>query len=62
MKIVGVVQARMGSTRLPGKVLKRIDQKPMLQVLLERLATSRLLDKTYVATTIEKQDDEIVAL
>ena len=62
MMIVGIIQARMGSTRLPGKVLKKIDQKPMLQVLLERLASSRLLDKIYVATTIEKRDDEIVAL
>ena len=51
MKIVGLVQARMGSTRLPGKVLKKIIDKPMIELLLERLSKSNELDEIVVATS-----------
>ncbi len=62
MKIVATIQARMGSTRLPGKVLKRIVGKPMLALQIERIQQSRLIDEIIVATTTEPQDDAIVAL
>ena len=45
MKIVGLIQARMGSTRLPGKVLKKIVGKPMIELLLKRLSKSDELDE-----------------
>ena len=45
MKIVALVQARMGSTRLPGKVLKSIVNKPMIELLLTRLSQSGELDE-----------------
>ena len=45
MKIVAIVQARMGSSRLPGKVLKPIVNKPMIELLLTRLSQSRELDE-----------------
>jgi len=47
MKIVALVQARMGSTRLPGKVLKSIVNKPMIELLLTRLSQSSELDRRY---------------
>lgn len=60
MKIVASIQARLGSIRLPGKVLKEINGKPMLWHHIQRLKYSRLLDDIIVATTINKNDDEIV--
>jgi len=61
MKIVASIQARLGSSRLPGKVLKEINGKPMLLRHIERLKESRLLDDIIVATTTNKNDDKIVA-
>lgn len=55
-----ILQARMGSSRLPGKVLKPILNAPMLEYLLRRL--NQLPLKTIVATTSEPQDDPIARL
>jgi spore coat polysaccharide biosynthesis protein SpsF len=44
LKVVCIVQARMASTRLPGKVSKKIEGKPMLEHLIERLKRSKLID------------------
>jgi len=60
MKIIATIQARMGSTRLPGKVLKDICGKPMLLWQVERIKKSRLIDDVIIATTLSPQDDEIV--
>lgn len=60
MKITATIQARMGSTRLPGKVLMAIAGKPMLQWQIERLKNCRLIDRIVVATSINPHDDEIV--
>jgi spore coat polysaccharide biosynthesis protein SpsF len=60
MKIAASIQARLGSTRLPGKVLKSINGKPMLLHHIERLRRSRLVDDVIVATTTNKKDDAIV--
>lgn len=61
MNITASIQARLGSTRLPGKVLKDICGKPMLQWQVERLQRSRLLDAVVVATTTNPRDDAIEA-
>ncbi len=60
MKYLVIVQARMGSTRLPGKVLKKIGEKTALELLLERVSLSHKLDDIVVATTINKEDLAIV--
>lgn len=62
MKIAAIVQARMLSTRLPGKVLMDLAGKPALQRMIERLRESKHLDDIIVATTINKTDDPIVEL
>jgi len=59
MKIVALVQARMGSTRLPGKVLKSIVNKPMIELLLTRLSQSSELDEIVVAASEEVQNDKL---
>lgn len=62
MKIVAIVQARMGSTRLPGKVLKDLLGEPVLVRDINRLQRSTLLDLIVIATTTHSADDPIVSL
>ena len=62
MKVVALVQARMGSTRLPGKVLRAIVGKPMIELLLARLSQSSELDEIVVATSEELQNDKLQSL
>lgn len=61
MHIEAFIQARMRSTRLPGKVLKEVLGKPLLEFLIERLASSKELDAIVVLTTREMADDSIAA-
>lgn len=57
MKVIAVVQARMGSVRLPGKVLMPIAGVPAIDLLLKRLGSSRTIDQVIVATSSSQQDD-----
>jgi len=61
-KVVGIIQARMGSTRLPGKVMADIRGRPMLWHVVGRTRAAATLDEVVVATTTEAADDVIVAL
>jgi spore coat polysaccharide biosynthesis protein SpsF len=58
-KVLGVIQSRMGSTRLPGKALEDIAGKPILLRIYERLRASKMIGKVVVATTTAAGDDEI---
>jgi spore coat polysaccharide biosynthesis protein SpsF len=62
MRRVVVVQARMTSTRLPGKVLMDLAGKPMLERELERLGDCREADEISLAVTTNSDDDPLVAL
>ena len=62
MKIVVVVQARMGSTRLPGKVLMPLANRPLLYRMLERVVAARTPSIVVVATTVDRHDDVIAAV
>ena len=60
MNIGAIIQARMGSTRLPGKILTKIADKPMLWHVIQRTAESSLMNKIIIATTTNSADDCIV--
>lgn len=60
MKIVATIEARMTSTRLPGKVLKPCVGRPMMELLVERVRRSRLIDEIVISTTVNQTDDVLV--
>ena len=56
-KIVASIEARMGSSRLPGKVMLDIEGKPAIGRLIERLSKSKLINDLIIATTTNVKDD-----
>lgn len=60
MKVVAIVQARMGSTRLPNKVMKLIGGVPMIELLLARLAKSKEIDQIVLATSTDERNTPLV--
>jgi spore coat polysaccharide biosynthesis protein SpsF len=59
--VIGIIQARMGSSRLPGKVMLDLEGKPALARVHARAARAESLDKILVATSSEEEDDPIAA-
>jgi spore coat polysaccharide biosynthesis protein SpsF len=59
MKVIAIVQARMASSRLPGKVLLELGGKPMLAWVIERAALASTVDSVVVATTQAPSDDPV---
>lgn len=62
MRVIAIIQARMCSSRLPGKVLRKVLGKPLLEYQLERVKRSKLIDEIVVATTDQTIDNPIVFL
>lgn len=58
-KVAAIVQARFGSTRLAGKILKEISNKPMLWHIVNRLSHSKLINQIIIATTTLPDDDQV---
>ena len=61
-KVAVILQARMSSSRLPGKVLEDIAGRPMLQFIVERLKRSSCVDQIILATTNNPSDDALAEL
>jgi len=61
-KVAIIIQARVGSSRLPGKILMDIEGMPMLWHITDRLRLSKTADAVIVATTVNKEDDAVEAL
>ena len=57
MKVVCTVEARMRSSRLPGKVLKEVNGKTLIEILFHRLSKSKKIDKIILATAENKEND-----
>ena len=60
-RTVAILQARMGSSRLPGKVMMEINGRPMLDWVITRARRAKLVDEVAVATTMDASDDPIEA-
>ena len=56
MDVIVVTQARSGSSRLPNKVLKKIQGKTLLQIHIDRIKQAQEVDDIYIATTIKKTE------
>jgi spore coat polysaccharide biosynthesis protein SpsF (cytidylyltransferase family) len=56
-KVLCIIQARMGSTRFPGKILKKVKDTSLLEYEINRLRKSKLVDKIVVATTTNSEDN-----
>ena len=54
-----IIQARMGSTRFPGKVLAKIEDTPILKIIFDRVSKSKYADQIIIATTEKSEDDPI---
>ncbi len=59
MKVIAILQARMNSSRLPGKVMMNLVNKPVLEHIVERLSYCKMIEKIVVATTSEESDNII---
>ena len=60
IKVLAIIQTRYLSTRLPGKVLKKINRKTILEILIKRLSKSKHISKIIVACTSNKYDKKII--
>ena len=58
--ILAIIQARTGSSRLPGKVLLPIEGKTIINHVTDRVSASKLIDKVVVATTLQDNDIDLV--
>ena len=61
IKVAAIIEARMLSSRLPGKVLKKINNKEILKIIIERVKRSKKIDKIVVATTTNRKDDKSIS-
>lgn len=59
-KVIGLVQARMGSKRLPGKVMAPLAERPLISHIFDRLRTLDMLSGVVLATTTDKRNDPLV--
>ncbi len=59
MSIAIIIQARLGSTRLPEKVLKKINDKSIIELIYKRLSRSKLINHIIVAIPKTKRDDKL---
>lgn len=62
LKVIAITQARSGSSRLPNKVLKKINNTSLLEIHIRRIIKSKLINELVVATTNNENDDEIVEI
>jgi glutamate-1-semialdehyde 2,1-aminomutase len=60
MNIIALIQARMGSTRLPNKVMKTVNGVPLIELLIKRLSKSKYIKNIIVATSIDPKNASLI--
>ncbi len=60
VNILAIIQARMGSVRFPGKVLKKVNEKTIIEILFHRVSLAKSIDKIILATSVDKNNDILV--
>ena len=60
IKVAALVQARLASTRLPSKVLKKINDRYIIEILLSRLSQSKKVNEIFVLTTENHEDKKLI--
>lgn len=61
-KIIGIIQARMGSERLPNKMSLNLDGSPIIEWVISRIKQSKLIDKFVLATSLSKENDYLIKI
>lgn len=61
-KIIGIIQARMGSERLPNKMSLNLDGYPIIEWVISRIKQSKLIDKFVLATSLSKENDYLIEI
>ena len=61
-KIIGIIQARMGSERLPNKMSLNLDGFPIIEWVISRIKQSKLIDKFVLATSLSKENDYLIEI
>ncbi len=61
MNVIAVIQARMGSTRFPGKVLQKVAGTPLIEIMINRLRRTKNINKIILATSVESNNDPLEA-
>ena len=62
MRVVAIVQARMGSRRCPGKVLAQINGRPLIEILFKRLARASSIDRIVLATSLKQENQPLISV
>ena len=60
MKVVAIVQARVGSIRFPNKVMNLIVGLPMIEIILKRLSKSKQIDQIILATSVDSKSEKFL--
>jgi spore coat polysaccharide biosynthesis protein SpsF (cytidylyltransferase family) len=60
MAVVAIIQARMGSVRFPGKMLKQLGDKPLIWHVIHRVQQATLVDKVVLATSVNENNKPLV--
>ena len=60
LSTIAIIQARLNSIRFPNKVMQKINGKPLIEILIERVASAKEVNKIVVATSVNKKNKKLI--